>query len=154
MKAIILDARVMIRLRCGQSPSTTPIGLFTGPPGDPSKDEMVAKQFLAEKGKKVISGGTTANIISRITGQRLTVEMRYHDAKIPPIGYIAGIDLVTEGILTLNAAVERLGNEQCCNKKQLDGATLLARMLLDSDIIKIYAGSTDQFCAPKSQSAI
>lgn len=118
------------------------LSLFTGPPMDIAKDEMVVKQFLGQKGKKVVSGGTTANIVSRITGQRLVVEMHYCDPQIPPIGYIDGIDLVTEGILTLNSVVERMDNEKKLgNKSQLDGATRLARMLLESDIIKIYAGS-------------
>jgi hypothetical protein len=112
--------------------------LLTGAPVDKINDEKVIKRFLHQPGKKIIAGGTTASIVSRITKRPLVVELDYYDSKIPPIGYIEGIDLVTEGVLTLNAAIDRLaGSQNLCNK---DGATLLAKMLLEADQIDIYAG--------------
>ncbi|VBB06239.1 stage ii sporulation protein e (spoiie) [Lucifera butyrica] len=115
--------------------------LLAGAPASRSNDEKVVKRFLRQQGKKIIAGGTTANIVSRITGRPLTVDLAYYDSQIPPIGHIEGIDLVTEGVLTLNAAVERLGNtEMLANQSRQDGATLLARKLLEADKIEIFAG--------------
>lgn len=112
--------------------------LLTGPPSDVINDEKVIRRFLHQPGKKVVAGGTTASIVSRITNQPLKVGLDYYDSQIPPIGYIKGIDLVTEGVLTLNASIDRVsGSQKLCNK---DGATLLAKMLLEADKIDIYAG--------------
>lgn len=113
--------------------------IFTGPPADRSYDQKVVKRFLQQPGKKVVAGGTTANIVSRITNRPLKVNLDYHDPAIPPTGTIEGIDLVTEGVLTLNAAVDRLRSAAAW--KQQDGASLLARMMLEADQITIIAGS-------------
>lgn len=113
--------------------------LLTGPPADKSYDEKVVRRFLKEPGKKVIAGGTTANIVSRITQKTLSVNLSYHDPNIPPTGKLEGIDLVTEGVLTLNAAVDRLRNSSLWSGQ--DGASQLARLLLEADQITIIAGS-------------
>lgn len=116
--------------------------LLTGPPSDPSHDETVVNRFLSQPGTKVISGGTTANIVSRLTHQPLHVDLSYYDPEIPPIGRIKGIDLVTEGVLTLNAAVDRIVHcQRLDNQTYQDGATLLARQLLYADNISVYAGT-------------
>lgn len=115
--------------------------LLTGPPVNPVDDCEVVKRFMRQSGKKVVSGGTTANIVSREINKSLVVDLSCYDEKIPPIAHIKGIDLVTEGILTLNAALERINNSRMIYaSKQADGATLLTRMLLESDYIEIFAG--------------
>ncbi|EAX46748.1 serine phosphatase [Thermosinus carboxydivorans Nor1] len=114
--------------------------LLTGPPADPRSDEKVVKRFLSQPGKKIIAGGTTANIVSRLTGKPLIVALDYHDPAIPPTGRIEGIDLVTEGVLTLNAAVEKLKNPAALAHNGQDGATRLAKLLLSCDKIDIFAG--------------
>ena len=113
--------------------------LLTGPPADKSYDEKVVRRFLREPGKKIIAGGTTAKIVSRIANRVLAVSLAYYDPDVPPTGKMEGIDLVTEGVLTLNAAVDRLRNSTLWNGQ--DGATQLARMLLEADKITIIAGS-------------
>ncbi|MEG6585568.1 SpoIIE family protein phosphatase [Dendrosporobacter sp. 1207_IL3150] len=115
--------------------------LLTGPPADPANDEKVTQRFLGQPGKKIVSGGTTANIVSRITGKPLTVDLLFYDQQVPPISHIEDIELVTEGILTLNAVLERLNDvNRLYDYKRQDGATLLARMLLEADMIGIMAG--------------
>ncbi|MBP2626142.1 MAG: stage sporulation protein [Firmicutes bacterium] len=114
--------------------------LLAGAPVDIASDESVVRKFLRQTGKKIVAGGTTANIVSRITGKPLSVDLMYHDAKIPPIGHIEGIDLVTEGVLTLYAAVERLKDPKIRHDKAQDGATLMAKMLMEADEIDVYAG--------------
>lgn len=117
------------------------VTLLTGPPVDPSNDSKVVRRFMRQTGKKIIAGGTTANIVSRETGRSLVVDLSCYNEKIPPIAHIEGIDLVTEGILTLNAVLERINDPQeHCSERQCDGATLLTRMLLEADNIDIFAG--------------
>ncbi|WP_346354142.1 PP2C family protein-serine/threonine phosphatase [Azotosporobacter soli] len=113
--------------------------LLTGPPSDSQYDERIVKRFLSFEGSKVIAGGTTANIVSRVLQKPLIVDYTCHNRDIPPTAVLEGIDLVTEGILTLNAATEKL----LSGKKigiDLDGATRLAQQLLNADRITILAG--------------
>jgi len=115
--------------------------IFTGPPASASQDEAIVSRFLRLPGIKIVAGGTTAKIVSRVTGRPLKVTLSYSDPNIPPIGHIPGIDLVTEGVLTLNAAVERIfDTKRLSNQSYQDGATLLARQLLFVDKIIILAG--------------
>lgn len=131
------SSAVAIRLRRPRN-----LILFTGPPADPTHDESVVNRFLSHSGVKIISGGTTANIVSRLIQQPLHVDISYYDPEIPPIGRIKGIDLVTEGVLTLNAAVERITSFQRMNNMSYqDGATLLARQLMYADKITVLAGT-------------
>lgn len=127
---------VSIKVRCARH-----LTLLTGPPVDPSSDSKVVKRFMRQTGKKAIAGGTTANIVSRETGKSLLVDLSCYNEKIPPIAHMENIDLVTEGILTLNAVLERINDfPKHCAERQGDGATLLTRMLLDADHIDIFAG--------------
>ena len=128
---------VMVKLR-----QPIRLMLMTGPPIERSEDELVVRRLFASKGKKVISGGTTANIVSRVTGKPVVVDITYPDPAIPPTGCIEGIDLVTEGVLTLNAVAERLQSKQLhyLHSRLQDGATLLMKLLLEADDIEILAG--------------
>ena len=109
--------------------------LFSGPPQDKEKDQEVVEKLLHAQGKKIICGGTAANIVSRITGLEVTTSFEIFDPSIPPIGHIKGIDLVTEGVLTLQGAVEIL--EKVRDSTQIDflyaedGASKLARLLFE-----------------------
>lgn len=114
--------------------------LLTGPPSDPRYDEKVIKRFMGCEGAKIISGGTTANIASRILQKPLVVDYTCHSRDIPPTATLEGVDLVTEGILTLNAAAEKLLSGKPINVG-LDGATRLVQMLMNADQILVLAGS-------------
>ena len=92
-------------------------------------------------GKKIVAGGTTANIVSRYLGKPIKVELSNLNSEVPPIGYIEGIDLVTEGVLTINSAVERLRSGIKLGKKNFsDGADKLMQLLLEADDILVLAG--------------
>lgn len=80
--------------------------LFTGPPLNPEDDHLLVKKFMSVKGKKIVCGGTAANIVSRETGKEIRPSLDYEDISVPPIAYIDGIDLVTEGVLTINKTIE------------------------------------------------
>lgn len=115
--------------------------LLTGPPAKVEHDGELVWRLFAEPGKKVVSGGTTAQIVSRVIGCPLKVDLTCHDSQIPPIAYLDGVDLVTEGVLTLNAAVDRLmDTTKLRNSRKQDGATLLAKLLNKADTIKVFAG--------------
>ena len=117
------------------------VHLMTGPPVDRDDDRKMVEDFMAGEGvKRIVSGGTTATILSRILGRQLQVSIDYYDPDIPPIAHMEGVELVTEGVLTLNRAVSIL-TRYVENKdlsrgffEELDknnGASMIARMLLE-----------------------
>ena len=117
------------------------LNLMMGPPASAEQDEAVVRRFLAAPGQKVVSGGTTATLVSRVMGKPLKVSLEYHDPSIPPIAFLDGIDLVTEGVLTLNAAADKLRSlPDLKRSSRKDGATLIARLLMDVDHVHIWAG--------------
>jgi len=116
--------------------------LFSGPPKNGERDKEVVDKLISSSGKKVIAGGTSAQIVARELNEELEVSLTYYDPEIPPTSQLDGVDLVTEGLLTLNKTVERITNVNCQEDlpKQKDGATELARLLLESDSIKMLVG--------------
>ncbi|MDM8533716.1 SpoIIE family protein phosphatase [Clostridiaceae bacterium HSG29] len=91
------------------------IHLFTGPPEDETLDHDLIKNFMREEGKKIVCGGTAANIVSRELNREIITDISYIDPNIPPMAIIKGIDLVTEGVLTLKMVLDRLReiNKNC-----------------------------------------
>ncbi|MBO6273729.1 SpoIIE family protein phosphatase [bacterium] len=111
--------------------------IFTGPPYHQEKDSYYANTFNKFKGKKAISGGTTANIISRELNIPVTADMSLNTGKLPGLLKMEGIDLVTEGILTLTKTLEYLEN----GKSEKDAAEELMKFMLDSDCITFLVGA-------------
>ena len=111
--------------------------VFTGPPYHGEKDNFYAKTFMNFKGKKAISGGTTANIISRELNIPVVADLSINSGKLPGLSKMEGVDLVTEGILTLTKTLEYLENDNAEN----DAAKELMDFLLDSDIINFLVGA-------------
>lgn len=119
------------------------VTVLTGPPANPHDDTMVVKRFLAHPGRKVIAGGTTAHIVSRYIGSPVRVNLEYPDPEVPPTAFLEGVDLVTEGVLTLTKTVEKLAHARHQGElaaQRQDGATLLAKMLLASDDVHLMVG--------------
>ena len=110
--------------------------VFTGPPYNMEQDAMYAKSFYTYKGKKAVAGGTTANLIARELNLEIESDKSINMGKLPNISYMKGVDLVTEGILTLTKTVEYL--EKGASEK--DAAGKLMSFLLDSDEIKFMVG--------------
>jgi hypothetical protein len=139
------DATVVsVRLR---KPET--IDLFSGPPKNQEVDSGIVKKFMSGRGKKVVCGGTAANIVSRELGHDLDVSMEFPDPEIPPIAYIKGIDLVTEGVLTLNKTIDKLKSFIFSQSlytvyefDNLDGASQLAKLLIeDCTHLNLWVGT-------------
>ena len=111
--------------------------IFTGPPFHGEKDNYYAKTFIEFKGKKAIAGGTTANIISRELNIPVVAKLSMNAGKLPGISEMEGIDLVTEGILTLTKTLEYLEN----GNAEENAAKTLMNFLLDSDVINFLVGA-------------
>ena len=115
-----------------------PATIMVGPPVDKEKDREVVDRLMSCKGLKVVCGGTTSQIVSKVTGKEVSVSIDYENPAVPPIAHIQGIDLVTEGVLTLGKALEILrkatandGSFEPFNLKKTDGATRLAKLFLE-----------------------
>ncbi len=127
------------------------VNLFTGPPSRPEEDEVVVHEFMKGEGKKVVCGGTSANITARVLGKEIRTSLNYVDPNIPPIAQIEGIDLVTEGILTLSRTLTILKQYQ---EDQVDenffleldkenGGSLVAKVLIEECTdLRFYVGKT------------
>lgn len=111
------------------------VSLLAGPPQSPIKDTEVVKKLLETRGKKIVCGGTAAHIVSRELKEEIETNSEVTDSVIPPTAKIKGIDLVTEGILTIKAAIQRLERIKASLDlkflEQKDGASLLAKMLFE-----------------------
>lgn len=115
--------------------------LCTGPPYDNSRDSQLAAQVNSFKGKKIICGGTTAQIISRELNRTIGVELSAPMFGIPPEATMDGIDMITEGILTLGKLAEVLADGSAESLEPSNPITRMARLILDTDIIELLTGT-------------
>lgn len=112
--------------------------VMVGPPVDSANDEKVVNELVNFPGTRVVCGGTTSQIVSRVTGKNLSIMLNYVSPDVPPIGKMDGIDLVTEGVITLGKTLEIMeryekggvGRDNMLYSKK-DGAYLLAQTLID-----------------------
>ncbi len=132
------DATVMaLQLR---EPRTMTVAV--GPPLDHENDQRLMQLLKEESGKRVVCGGTTGTIVAKELGETLLVDLSGKlDPEVPPVGKIKGIDLVTEGIITLSKTLYYLKSINSSKDiKDLNGATSLAKMLLTCDRIHFVVG--------------
>lgn len=115
--------------------------LVTGPPINRSSDEELASIVKNYNGKKIISGGSTTDLIARELKLKVTDSLDFFDNELPPISYMEGIDLVTEGILTLNKVWKILTNIGIDYKPGKGPADQVVKLILESDHIDIIVGT-------------
>ena len=136
---------------CMRIIDSKPVHLMTGPAKNPDDDGRMVRDFMSDpSAKTIVCGGTSASIVSRVLGKRLDVSLDYVDPEIPPIAYMDGVDLVTEGVLTLNRVVQLLRryvkNETVSEEffEELDknnGASMVAKILIeDCTEVHLYVG--------------
>lgn len=113
--------------------------VLTGPPFDEDKDHEFAELVANYDGKTVICGGTTANIVERELCLKCEIDKTSFDDKIPMASTMEGVDLVTEGILTLTEVYRML--KEGIDKNKNNAAVRLTKMLLDSDKIDFVVGT-------------
>lgn len=123
------------------------INLMIGPPSDRNDCDKMVSLFLSKGGKRIVCGGTTSTIVSNYLNKPIIPNINYFDPEIPPTATIEGIDLVTEGVITINRvneyAKDYLSDNDSYKKwnyKQ-DGAALISRMLFEEATdINFYVG--------------
>ncbi len=116
--------------------------VLIGPPRNMDDDPGVVDKLMRSSGSKVVCGGTTGNIVARVLGRELTVDPSSRSDRIPPTSTIAGIDLVTEGAVTLVDAMEYLKKRPALKDlRGRDGASRLASILLAADSVHFIVGT-------------
>ena len=125
-----------------------PVNVLFGPPRNRDDSNRMMALYFSKEGKHIICGGTTASIAAKFLRKELRVSMDYDtDSDIPPISEIDGVDLVTEGVITMNRVVEYA--KDSLDKNELyekwgfmhDGASLICRMLFEEATdVNFYVG--------------
>ena len=113
------------------------VNVMVGPSTNKEDDQEYVERFFEPGVKKIVCGGTTSQIVSRVIGKPLTTSFDFPDPEVPPIGYIEGIDLTTEGVITLRRVLEL--SEKYVSPNDLtpktfvrrDGASMLAQILFE-----------------------
>lgn len=123
------------------------VNLLFGPPSNPDELNEMLSLFFAKQGKHIVSGGTTSSLTAEFLGKELNTSIDYIDPDIPPTATIDGVDLVTEGVITLSRVLEyardAIGSNKCYDKwhRKKDGASEIAKMLFEEATdINFYVG--------------
>jgi hypothetical protein len=114
--------------------------LCSGPPVDPAHDSEMATLVNQFKGQKIICGATTGNIIAQYLGLNIVEGQDFEDPELPPISFMEGFELVTEGILTLSKVSEILRTYQTYHKRGKGPAEQIIKYLFESDEIHLLIG--------------
>lgn len=114
-----------------------PVNLMIGPPSDPKDVAKMMSLFFSKQGKHIVCGGTTSSLAGQYLGKPVLPSLDYLDPEIPPTATIEGVDLVTEGVITINRVVLYAQSYIADNEKfsdwsyGLDGASAISRMLFE-----------------------
>jgi hypothetical protein len=125
-----------------------PINLMIGPPESPDDLQKMMTLFFAKEGKHIVCGGTTSSLAAEFLGKKLETGVpKYPDPDIPPTAKIEGVDVVTEGVITIHRVLEYAQDYVKDNEKYAywnygeDGASLIARLLFEEATdINFYVG--------------
>ncbi len=113
------------------------VNLLFGPPRDPKDVHKMMTLFFAKEGKHIVSGGTTSTLAGEFLGKPVETQLDYLDPDIPPIAKIEGVDLVTEGVITMSRVLEYANGYGEADSiyadwsVKEDGASRIARLLLE-----------------------
>ena len=114
-----------------------PMNLLFGPPRNLDDCNRMMSLFFSKEGKHIICGGTTSSIAAEFLGKKVKASLNFVQSDVPPIAEIEGVDLVTEGVITVNRVVEYAKDAIAENKLyekwgvSRDGASLICRMLFE-----------------------
>jgi len=111
--------------------------LMIGPPANPEDVDRMMSLFFSKEGYHIVCGGTTSTLAAKYLNKKIEIPLDYVDPKIPPTATIEGVDLVTEGVITISKVLEYAKNYLDDNSlysewsiKQ-DGASKIARILFE-----------------------
>lgn len=114
-----------------------PVNLLFGPPADPKDANKMMSLFFSKEGKRIVAGGTTSTIAAEYLGTEVCPDLDYLDPEIPPTAEIKGIDLTTEGVITMTRVLEYaksyITDNECYYdwSTKRDGASRIARILFE-----------------------
>ena len=124
-----------------------PMNLLIGPPSNPDDCSKMMSLFFSKEGKHIVCGGTTSSIAAEFLHKPLVPTVDYPDPEIPPIARIEGVDLVTEGVITINKVLKYAQDYLADNESytqwsyKKDGASQIARLLFEEATdINFYVG--------------
>ncbi|MCI6817625.1 MAG: serine/threonine-protein phosphatase [Clostridium sp.] len=124
-----------------------PMNILFGPARNRDDDRRMMSLFFSKEGKHIVCGGTTATVASRYLGKPIKAELNYDDSDMPPTAKIEGVDLVTEGVITVNRVLEYA--KDVLEQNELyeewsyrhDGASMICRLLFEEATdINFYVG--------------
>jgi hypothetical protein len=115
--------------------------IITGPPYEEQNDRNLGDAVKSFKGKKVVCGATTADIIARELGAEITDSLEFEDNELPPLSYMEGIDLVTEGILTITKVTRILQDYSPSYALENGPADRIVKLVRQSDEIHFIIGT-------------
>ena len=114
--------------------------ICTGVPFSEDEDKHMAEQVRLYRGKKIVCGGTTSQILSREWNEELTVELESMEAGLPPISHLKGVDLVTEGVITLEALTKILREAPQSESRRQGAAWEIYGMIREAEEIDLLVG--------------
>jgi len=115
--------------------------VVTGPPFFPARDHELGRMISGFRGTIAICGGTTANIVSRVLCRPLAVRLEQLDPEVPPAATMDGVNLVTEGTITLGRVASLLEAGTPPEGLRRNAATELLGYLINSDVITFVVGT-------------
>ena len=124
-----------------------PMNLLFGPPSNRDDCDKMMSLFFSKEGKHIVCGGTTSSIAAKYLGKTIKPSIEFVDPQIPPIAELEGVDLVTEGVITVNRVLEYAKDYLKENKLYVkwssgrDGASMICRLLFEEATdINFYVG--------------
>ena len=124
-----------------------PMNLLFGPPSNRDDCDKMMSLFFSKEGKHIVCGGTTSSIAAKYLGKPIRTEIDFLDPDIPPISHIEGVELVTEGVITVNRVLEYAKDYLKDNESykhwsyKQDGASQICRLLFEEATdINFYVG--------------
>ncbi len=124
-----------------------PMNMLFGPPANRDDNERMMSLFFSKEGKRIICGGTTSSIAAKYLRKPLKATLNFEKSDIPPIATLEGVDLVTEGVITVNRVVEYAKDYLGENKHyeqwsfHRDGASQICQLLFEEATdINFYVG--------------
>lgn len=124
-----------------------PMNMLFGPPSNRDDCSRMMSLFFSKQGKHIICGGTTSTIAAKFLRKPIKASINFERSDVPPIAEIEGVDLVTEGVITVNKVLEYARDYLGENKLyedwnfKRDGASLISRLLFEEATdINFYVG--------------
>lgn len=114
-----------------------PMNILFGPPSNRDDCNRMMSLFFSKEGKHIVCGGTTSTIAAKYLGKPLKASLKFERSDVPPIAEIEGVDLVTEGVITINKVLTYAKDYLADNKTyeqwefKRDGASLICRLLFE-----------------------